>query len=81
MGKDGRYKAVYPPLPNCHGEALKICVTVLQKLGFSGDAARTGALAEKLARLARQEYDMLSLTKHYDYPGAVVDISIFFQDL
>ena len=55
MGKDSKYKAVYPPLPNWHGEALKICITVLQKLGFSGDVAWAGPLAEKLVRLARQD--------------------------
>ena len=78
MRKNG--KVVYPPLPNCHSEALKMCVRVLERLGFRRDAARTSTLAEKLAKLAREEYDTLSLTQHYDNPGAVVDTSSFFRD-
>lgn len=77
-GKDGRAKVVYPPLPLCHGEAMKTCTTVLEKLGFNGDSTRTGTVADKLAKLAKQEYDTLSPLQHYSYPGAVVDISLFF---
>ena len=59
--KDGTYKVVYPPLPNCHGEALKVCTRVLEMLGFSaGATVCTGTLAEKLARLVKLEYDILS---------------------
>ena len=78
MCKNGR--VVYPPLPNCHSKALKVCIRVLERLGFRGDVARTSTLAEKLVKLAREEYDMLSLTQHYDNPGAVVDTSSFFWD-
>ena len=67
-------------LPNCHSEALKVCIRVLDRLGFRGDAACTSTLAEKLAKLAREEYDMLSLMQHYDNPGAVVDTSLLFRD-
>ena len=80
-GKEGTYKAVYPPLPCCHSEALKMCIQVLEKLGFSGDAANTSTLAEKLVKLAKQEYNMLSLPQHYSYPGVVIDIDSLFQDL
>ena len=60
-GKDGTYKVVYQPLPNCHGKALKVCTRVLEMLGFSaGATVRTGTLAEKLARLVKLEYDILS---------------------
>ena len=79
-GKEGTYKVVYPPLPNCHGEALKVCTRVLEKLNFSAGAVRTSTLAEKLARLAKQEYDILSQTQHYNHPGVIVDTS-FFPDL
>ena len=78
MHKNG--KVVYPPLPNCHSKALKICIRVLERLGFKRDTAHTSTLAEKLVKLAREEYDTLSLMQHYDNPGAVVDTSSFFQD-
>ena len=79
-GKEGTYKVVYLPLPNCHGEALKVCMRVLEKLNFSVGAVHTSTLAEKLVKLVKQEYDILSQTQHYNHPGVIVDTS-FFLDL